>query len=75
MSGVVGDRGVSGSLCDEAGDGVLWDGGEVPGVDADVDLAVLLAPFLVDVAAEQPVPVVLEPLVCWAAARGRISWA
>ena len=37
----------------------LWDGGEVPGVDADVYLPVLLAPFLVDVAVEQPVFVVL----------------
>ena len=56
---MVGDGSVRGALGDEIGDGLLWDGGEAPRVDADVDLTVLLAPFLVDMAVKQPVAFVL----------------
>ena len=58
---IIGAVSIGGALDDEVGDSLLGDGGEVPGVDADVDLALLLSPFLVDVAVEQPVSVVVGP--------------
>ena len=54
---------ICGASGDELRDGVLGHGTEVPCVHSHVDLSAALAPFLVDMAVQQPAAVVAGPVI------------